>query len=239
MQYKLFIIAAAMIAFVGCKDSAPTAAIATPLLHVERIDTNKFIVLYPKYSKIDLVCGEMPSKQDSTVILIAGAAYTGGRLDKFYHTNIAGDHVSSGVKYKGYRCARNSGAFVFYNEAAKFCKQPYTNELDSATYYGGAAFGQELMLHNGEIQQTYRKDHNKNQFRALCKHNDRVCIIESDSIVSLGHFKQQLKAYGVSDAIYLDMGGGWNYAWYRDADKVVELHPYPNKYSTNWITFYK
>lgn len=238
MTYRLFILIVALFAFVGCK--SPTSAIViAPPEHVKRIDTNRLIVLYPKFSKIDLVCGEMPTKQDSTVILVAGAAYTGGCLDKFHHTNIAGDHVSRGVKYKGYRCARNSGAFVFYNGTAKFCKQPYTNELDSAAKYGGAAFGQELMLHNGEIQHTYRKDHNKNQFRALCKHNDQVCIIESDSIVSLGHFKQQLKAFGVSDALYLDMGGGWNYAWYRYGNNVVELHHYPNKYSTNWITFYK
>ena len=49
----------------------------------------------------------------------------------------------------------------------------------------------------------------------------------------------------VKNALYLDMGSGWNYAWYRDKNgKVKELFPASKlspayKYRTNWVTFYK
>ena len=54
------------------------------------------MVVYPNFTKIDLVCGTMPSKSDTAVILVVEAAYTEAKLDKFVHTNIAGDHVSGG-----------------------------------------------------------------------------------------------------------------------------------------------
>ena len=49
----------------------------------------------------------------------------------------------------------------------------------------------------------------------------------------------------VTHALYLDMGRGWNYAWYREkGGKVKEVFPESKlapsyKYRTNWITFYK
>ena len=207
--------------------------------YIERIDTMGLIVLYPNYSSVDLVCGEMPSKTDSSVVFVAAAAYTGECLKEFKHSNIAGDHVSGGEKYKGYKCKRNNGLFLFYNNSAKFCKSSETQELDSAAKYGGAAFSQEFILHNGELLKTYRKNNNKNCFRALCNHNDRLCIIESDTILPFGDFKNLLKEYGVTDAIYLDMGTGWNHAWYREKGDIIELHPKTHSYFTNWITFYK
>ena len=90
-------------------------------ISVERIDTLDCIILYPKYSSIDLVCGEMPSKSDSTVIIVAEAAYTGDTLKEFKHSNIAGNHVSGGKLYNGYPCKRNTGAFIYYNKQWKFC----------------------------------------------------------------------------------------------------------------------
>ena len=204
-----------------------------------RKDTLGLIVLYPKYSSIDLVCGMMPSKNDTNIILIAEAAYTGELLEEFTHINIAGDHVSSGKLHKGYTCERNTGAFVYYNNEWKFCYKEYSEAMNIAAQNDGCAFGQELIIHDGKLVETARKDENLNQFRALCEHNDSLCIIESCDIIPFGDFKKKLLAYGISDAIYLDMGPGWNHAWYRDKGKIVELHPKVHNYCTNWITFYK
>ena len=58
-------------------------------------------------------------------------------------------------------------------------------------------------------------------------------------------FVKCLSAYKVTHALYLDMGRGWNYAWYQDEEgKVKEIFPESKlapsyKYRTNWITFYK
>lgn len=209
-------------------------------IRVERVDTNGLIVLFPKFSSVDLVCGTMPSKDDSSVILVAEAAYTGECLQEFRHSNILGDHVSGGVRYKGTRCNRNTGAFVFYNHRWKFLFNNYSHELDSAAMNGGAGFGQELFILNGKIKATVRKDTNRNQFRALCEKDGRLCVIESDSVISFSSFKERLLKFGVSNAIYLDMGAGWNHAWYKgDEGEVHELHPKLHDYCTNWITFYR
>ena len=206
---------------------------------VLRVDTMGLIVLYPRWTSIDLLCEKMPEKEDSAVILFAEAAYTGQRLEKFEHSNIAGDYVSGGQRYAGYRCERNTGAFVYYDKAWKFCYKNYSAEMDSAAQQGGAAFAQEMIIHEGKLTPTAREDENENVFRALCCHQGRLCIIESSTVISFGDFKQALFSYGASEAIYLDMGAGWNYAWYREKGEVVELHQTKNRYCTNWITFYK
>ncbi len=206
---------------------------------VTKIETLGLIVLYPQFDSVDLVCGTMPSKKDKKVILVAEAAYTGELLKDFKHMNIAGDHVSNGKRYDGYTCDRNTGAFIYYNKKWEFCYKDYSKKMDIAAKNGGAAFAQELLIHKGKQLQTVRKNNNKNQFRALCNHKGKLCVVESKSVISLGDFKNKLLKLGVTDAIYLDMGKGWNHAWYRDNGDVVELHPHTHNYCTNWITFLK
>lgn len=223
--------------YFGCKPNKETEE--PKVYNMVKVENGlKFI--FPNFSKIDLVCDSMPSKCDSAVIFTAEAAYTGGLLEKFHHTNIAGDHVCSGVKHRGYRCSRNTGAFVYYKGSWKFCNRPYENEIDSAVVYGGAAFGQELIIKDSILLNPPRKDRSKNIFRALCEVSGRLCIIESVTIIEFGEFKSRLIEAKVKDAIYLDMGGGWNHAWYRHSkDSIVELHPKRHNYCTNWITFYE
>ena len=129
---------------------------------VIRKDTLGLIVLYPQYSSIDLVCGTMPSKSDSSVILFAEAAYTGELLNEFKHSNVAGEHVSQGKRYKGFKCKRNTGAFVYYGGKWEFCYKDYSQEIDKAAENGGAAFGQEMIIHKGKLVEIARKDNNKN-----------------------------------------------------------------------------
>ena len=204
--------------------------------------TEKFVAYYPKFERIDLVCGEMPEKTDRSVVFMAEAAFTGEYLKEFKHTNIAGDHVSSGVRYKGYKCKRNTGAFVFYQGAWKFLYQDYSDELDSAALYGGMGVAQEMMIHKSVEVQHKRKNGNMNQFRALCEKDGRVCVIETCGVVTFGAFIHDLLEYGVTEALYLDMGPGWNYAWWRDGNgRTHDIHPRirASVYCTNWIVFYK
>lgn len=78
------------------------------------------------------MCGNMPTVAYKTVVLCAEAAYAGECLKYFTHTNIAGDHVSNGIRYKGtsnkqYKGTsnkRNTGAFVYAKgkwRCQKFC----------------------------------------------------------------------------------------------------------------------
>lgn len=207
---------------------------------VERVDTLGMMILYPNYSRVDLVCGTMPTKQDSSVILMIAGAYTGKELDTFHHSNIEGDHVSGGERYHGDSCECNTGAFVYYNNKWEFLYKNYSYALDEAAKYGGAGFAQELIIHDGVVKPTVRPDANRNVFRALCSIGERLCVVQSQKIVKFGDFKASLKKLGVTNAIYLDMGAGWNYGWYRGENGLVhELFKNRTRYSTNWVTFYQ
>ena len=207
---------------------------------VELKDTLGLRIYYPNFSKIDLVCGNMPSKDDETIIMIAEAAFTKQLLNEFSHSNIAGDHVSEGKGYKGYKCKRNNGAFVYYNDTPKFMYQDYSKELNEAARNGGCGFAQEMMIHEGKIVPHTRPDGNTNEFRALCLINEKVAIADSKGNVKFGEFINDLMKSGATEALYLDMGPGWNYSWYRDSvGNPIEIHTIPTKFTTNWITFYK
>lgn len=207
---------------------------------VDVVDTGNLRIYYPHFSKIDLVCGSMPQKNNGNVIMIAEAAFTGDLLDTFNHSNIAGDHVSGGKRYKGYRCKRNNGAFVYYQGKPKFLHKNYSEELDKAAKNGGCGFAQEMMIHQGKEVAHTRSDSNSNEFRALCLIDDKVCVADSKGSVTFRDFIDNLLAAGATEALYLDMGPGWNYSWYRDeSGQPVEIHPSPTEYATNWITFYR
>ena len=226
---------------VGDKPKSVPKSNATQRCYYTKKDTiNNLIVYQPKYKKIDLVCDSMPSKQNKDVIFCCAAAFTGELLDSFKHSNIASDHVSNGIRYKGYKCNRNTGAFVFYNDTFKFVGKDFDQEFNSAAKYNGMGFAQECMIHNGAKVTYTRKDSNKNEFRALCNLNDTLCVIDSNGIIAFGDFVSQLLEIGVTEALYLDMGPGWNYSWWRDSlDNAIDIHHKRIPYTTNWITFYK
>lgn len=200
-------------------------------------------VYYPDYSKIDLVCGHMPRATDKTVEFCCEAAFTGELLSEFKHMNIADNHICNGEMKRGYRCKANSGGFVWGKGKWKFMRK-----ADYPTTANGwnMGFCQMLIIKDGiprPIGSKMRK--NKTIYRALCEKDGRLCIIEGRKVMTYGDFVKHLKEFKVKHALYLDMGSGWNYAWYRDkAGKVIEIFPTSKsapsyKYRTNWITFYK
>lgn len=219
-------------------DSYDCKMISTP--PVEIIDTCNLKIYYPNYRRIDHVCGIMPDMEDKSVIMFAAAAFTGELLDEFNHYNIAGDHVSNGHREKGYPCKRNNGAFVWYDNTPKFIEYPYSDEFDIAASKGGCGFAQEMMIHEGQIVKHTRPDTNVNEFRALCLIDGKVAVADAMGKYSFGEFINNLLKAGATEALYLDMGRGWNYSCYRDIDdNSIEIHPIPIKFTTNWITFYR
>lgn len=220
-------------------EQLPIIPIPKERVYIDSTSHSDLIFYYPKFTSIDFVCGARPDQKDSTIIFIAAGAFTGELKSDFTHRNIAGDHVSGGVRFKGYSCSRNTGAFVWYNNKWKFGYQNYSDLLDQAAQNGGMGFGQEMIVHKGEPVQIKRKAGNKNIFRALCEKDGRLCIIESKVVITYGKFRDSLLGTGVKEALYVDMGRGWNYAWYRNEyGAPIEIHKIQHKYSTNWIVFY-
>ena len=200
-------------------------------------------VYYPEYSWIDLICGQMPKAVQKDVEFCCEAAFTGELLDEFKHLNIADNHICNGKMIKGYRCKANTGGFVWGKGKWKFMrKDAYPTEANG----WNMGFCQMLIIKDGSARPIGTKMKNsKNIYRALCEKDGKLCIIESKKVMTYELFVKCLCEYKVTHALYLDMGRGWNYAWYRDnTGKVVELFPDSKmapsyKYRTNWITFYK
>lgn len=164
-------------------------------------EKGKLIIYTPDYSSIDLVCGIMPSQSDKNVIFCAEAAFTGELLKEFKHSNILGDHLSGGLRYKGTGCKRNTGAFIYYGGKWKFLYKDYSKDFDVAAQNGGMGFGQEMMIHEGKRVQTIRKDANRNEFRALCELSGKLCIIDSKGVSSFGDFILALQNEGVTEVL--------------------------------------
>ncbi len=218
-------------------DTETPAFEATPKVVVD--STEQVLAYYPQFTRIDLVCGTMPSQDDTTVIFCAEAAFTHELLDTFTHTNIDGDHVSGGKRYSGAQCKDNSGAFVWWKGHWKFVQGDYSAALDDAASNAGMGFGQASIIHHGKrVKKLWRGG--VNQYRALCEKEGKLCIVDSRNAVPYADFVDMLENYGVDEALYLDMGGGWNHSWWRDAKgNVHEIHPrMGGNFCTNWITFY-
>ena len=80
-------------------------------------------VYFPEYSKIDLICGQMPKAAQKDVEFCCEAAFTGELLNEFKHLNIADNHICNGVMKKGYRCKANTGGFVWGKGKWKFMRK--------------------------------------------------------------------------------------------------------------------
>lgn len=215
----------------------------TELLKESHIETQygDLICLKPDMDKLnmDMVCGEIPAADNDSIVLAFAGAFTGTEFDKG-HANIAGDHVSGGKLYKGYRCKRNTGAFTWSpTSGPKFHYNDYSTDLDKAAKDGGMGFAQEMMIHNGKSVKTTRPLGNMNVFRALCLDSDgNLALYESQGIVTFGHFIEALLSEGVKEALYTDMGQGWNYCFYRlhaDEKSPKYLHNKPMPYASNFI----
>lgn len=245
----LILIMIAALALSCCNSPKPTdktldnkKTVQDSLVVVDDSTFQGLIVYYPQFSRIDLVCEKMPSLQDDSIVFCAEAAFTHELLDEFAHTNIDGDHVSGGKRYKGAACKDNSGAFAWFGDTTwEFVNGEYSELLDSVAAAGGMGFGQAIIIHNGESIRPLWRD-GMNQYRALCEKDGRLCIVDSSDKVSYEDFVALLEAFAPTHALYMDMGAGWNHSWWRDATGTVhEIHPVAEKsrYCTNWITFYR
>ena len=157
------------------------------------------------------------------------------------HSNVAGDHVAGGKIYRGYKCKRNTGAFTWSEKSdPQFSYKDYSPALDKAAQEGGMGFAQEMMIHDGAKVATTRPLDNKNVFRALCLDADgTLAFYESQGSITFGNFINALLSQGVKEALYTDMGQGWNYCFYRvnQSDKSPKyIHSQSLPYASNFIT---
>ena len=236
---KWFVSVFLLAIIIGCEEKAPVAVaeavVEEPYIYID--STTQLKIYYPQFSRVDLVCGEMPPTSQTDIIMCCAAAFTGQKLETFSHDNIAGDHVADGVFYNGYACPSNTGTFVFYGDYWRFLPSCHSDSITKAADTGGMAFSQIMLVYDGRRCPCHVGG--RNRFRALCEKDGMLCIVESKRLQDFEFFMGSLMDYGVTHAIYLQPGKGWNYSWYRDnAGMAHIMHPKVHDYSTNWITFY-
>lgn len=248
MRPFVIIIALAMTcACGGCRTSAEPQAEVPVEDPVEVRRSDSLVFYFPRYSSVDHVCGTMPEPDDSSVIFCCSATFTGECLRTFRHSNIGGDHVSGGVLYKGYRARSNTGCFAYYPNDGTwvFAMGDYYGCIKDAEARNGCAFGQAMVIHNGNVVVNKAKrdpvrQETRNQFRVLAEYDGALCIIDAGCVMPYGTFIGKLQAAGVTNALYLDMGYGWNYSFYRNGDGTVTyIHDVRIPYTTNWLVFRK
>ena len=213
----------------------------------QKVDSVEFIIMKmdPYRCHITMADSVIPSQKDSTILLCVEAAFTGQLLKEFKTTNIAGDYVIDGEYHKGYRCKANTG-FLCSLEGSQGCSVKIGPSaecpewMEDAKKFKGALFQQILIVHS--CKNVYRntpiKPTTKNIYRAACTLTDGgFAVIQSISRLPLNSFINSLISLGVQDALYLDMGKGWNYGWYRESptSPAVELFRVRSPYQTNWL----
>ena len=80
-------------------------ALSLRCLAVKVETTDNLVVFYLEFSKIDLVCGQMPKTTEKNVEFCCEAAFTGELLIDFKHLNIADNHICNGEMKRGYKCS--------------------------------------------------------------------------------------------------------------------------------------
>lgn len=210
------------------------------------IDSTENLYLFsPKYREIDLVCGTRPDTLDTNIVLCVPAAFTGKILDTFYHENIAGNHVSKGKFYNGYLCDKNFVGFVYHRDGRKqiLPSQQYNALIMSDSNIVAAYEQAALIVADTIFQPTlYQKLEKREVYRALCEmQSGDFCVVMSKMKQTFGDFLKSLKEeIHAKNAIYMDMGPGWNHSWYLGDDKKHHIiFPYSkfSQYQTNWLIF--
>ena len=192
-----------------------------------QIDTTfNLYVFKPNFSEVKLEIGKMPSTNNDSIIFCAAAAYTTSIKDTFAVDNIVGGYVSNGRPHHICSKPAHYGRFVCINNQWEFIEIDNFSAIENTIVEDGSMFTQQWVIHN--------------IYRALCEKNDTLMIAQSNHRIPYYLFVKALKAYGMENALYMDMGPGWNHSFYRDnANKLHIIFPRRHHYCTNWITFYK
>ena len=191
------------------------------------------------YSDIKMSYGKLPSTSDERIVFTCAAAFTATLSEEFSYSNINGIVISDGkshnLPFKG-----NYGMFAFINNKPYFTEKASDELVRKAKKHKGTLFQQYPIIINSKRCKV-KGPNELYQFRALCEKNGRLFIAEASRSMKYTKFVELLQKKEVQNAIYLDVGYGWDRAWYRNKRGKVKWINYFHfsNYPTNFVTFYK
>ena len=201
--------------------------------------TGTVYVIFPEYSDIELVCEKRPKKSDDSITWCSAAAFQHTVSLGFTQENVEGDHAVKGELFESPYNKKSFAAFTFSDGNFAFEFDEPSEAIKKAAAAGGSGFMQFGLIKDQQPVMNFDRPRAR-CYRALAELNGHVCIIDSVNMLHFDEFMKELKRLRVTNAVYMDMGAGWNYSWYRNAaDKVVTLFGLPVPWSHNWIVFRK
>jgi len=199
--------------------------------------TDDLYIFFPKYTHVDLECGQRPSPSDTTITWCSGAAFQHDIELGFSDLNIEGDHASKGQYTKSPYVKEAYGAVVFYDGSFRFEFDSPEQAIKEAADAGGSGFMQFRVIKNGELANAFTMPRVRS-YRVLAQINGSLCVIDSVNMMHFDDFLARLIELHVENAVYMDMGAGWNYSWYRKTTgEVKTLFGLKVPWSHNWIVF--
>ena len=191
-------------------------------------DSTTLHVYVPVKATARLCMGE-PDTNDESILfatLAADLRRDNGRIvGAFVHN---GEPLSWGLSKRGYCAIIDGKVTVGVAENSPL--------FEKATETGGDFFRQYAAVDSGRC---VAKNPEYSAFRrALCVIGGRVCIVCSESRMTMNEFSSALAGVGVSDGIFLV--GGTADGWYRDGDgNVVRLgrEAYRKNRFLNYLVF--
>lgn len=199
--------------------------------------TDTFYVFFPRYSRVDLECGQRPKKSDRSITWCSGAAFQHDIELGFSDLNVEGHHASKG-KYTESPYTKDSfGAVTFANGGFHFEFDDPKAAIRSAAEQGGSGFMQFRIIKDGQLANGFTMPRVRS-YRVMAELNGSLCIIDSIEMMHFEDFLAKLEEIHVENAVYMDMGAGWNYSWYRKpAGTVKTLFGLMVPWSHNWVVF--
>ena len=202
-------------------------------------NTDKVYIFFPEYSNVELVCKDRPSKSDDSITWCSGAAFQHTVSLDFSQENVEGDHAVNGAYYASPYNKDAFAAFTFADGEFSFEFDDPEGAIKKAADAGGNGFMQFGLIKDHEVVMNFDRPRAR-CYRTLAELNGNLCIIDSVNMMHFTQFMEELQRLGVTNALYMDMGAGWNYSWYRNAaDKDVTLFGLPVPWSHNWVVFKK
>lgn len=202
-------------------------------------NTGTVYVFFPEYNRVDLVCQKRPSKKDATITWCSGAAFQHEVSLDFTQENVEGDHAVNGELYLSPHNKDAFAAFTFADGKFSFEFDNPTDAIKRAADLGGSGFMQFGLIKDKKEVMNFDRPRAR-CYRTMAELNGNLCIIDSVNMLHFDEFMEELHRLGVTNAIYMDMGAGWNYSWYRNAkERVVTLFGLPVPWSHNWVVFRK
>ena len=200
-------------------------------------NTGTLYVFFPEYSEIDLVTGNRPSKSDESITWCSGAAFQHSVSLGFSEEDVEGDHAVNGTLYESPYNRDSFVAFTFADGKFSFNFENASEAIKKAAEKGGSGFMQFGLIRDGESVMSFDRPRARS-YRTLAELNGNLCIIDSVKMMHFTAFMEELQKLGVTNAIYMDMGAGWNYSWYREVSgKVRTLFGLSVPWSHNWVVF--